>query len=440
MAAILSEFLAFLLRYHTQIALALLPFGFALPRRKHWLAAAIPLVTAYLLFPVLYTLHFGEEFWICPGLLIFGWYYGSYILYWALAMAIFYAVFQTTVKNVLFYGIAAYALQNFLSSVRSIIRLTLFDGKMDPGYHFAAFIVTCALYAAFCLILIPRLRHRSAEESVDNTALISFLLAVLFVVNVFHQFWTAKSMGEDYLVTDISGIVLTAICTLVLLALQFGFFERSALEREKQTMEQIISEMEKQQQMTAYNIEVINRKCHDLKHQIGAMRTMSDAEREKSIAELETAVMIYDSTFQTGNKVLDTVLTEKSLLCEREEISFSCVADASCLAFMETVDVFTLFGNAIDNALECVRQYTVPAQKQVALNVGRKGSLVSVRLENYCDAPLTFEDGLPRSTKGDNNYHGFGTKSIRYIVEKYGGELRMKQADDIFSLDIMFFL
>ena len=42
------------------------------------------------------------------------------------------------------------------------------------------------------------------------------------------------------------------------------------------------------------------------------------------------------------------------------------------------------------------------------------------------------------STKGDDNYHGFGMKSIQYVVEKYGGNLVVNLEEKIFSVDIIF--
>ena len=106
---------------------------------------------------------------------------------------------------------------------------------------------------------------------------------------------------------------------------------------------------------SAENVDLINRKCHDLKHQIAALRRISDRrEREESIQALEQSVMIYDSVVKTGNDILDTVLTEKSLLCESRGITLTCVADGDCLDFMDGVDIYTIFGNALDNAIESV--------------------------------------------------------------------------------------
>jgi hypothetical protein len=49
-------------------------------------------------------------------------------------------------------------------------------------------------------------------------------------------------------------------------------------------------------------------------------------------------------------------------------------------------------------------------------------------------------DGLPETTKEDKHYHGFGVKSIRYITEKYGGDMSVTMEDGVFSLDLIFSL
>lgn len=55
------------------------------------------------------------------------------------------------------------------------------------------------------------------------------------------------------------------------------------------------------------NIDIINRKCHDLKHQIAALRDMcTKEEREKYIEEIQDSIQIYEAMVKTGNDVLDT--------------------------------------------------------------------------------------------------------------------------------------
>ena len=54
-------------------------------------------------------------------------------------------------------------------------------------------------------------------------------------------------------------------------------------------------------------MDIINIKCHDLKHQIGMLENMDSSERKEAIKELQRAVIIYDSIIKTGNDTLDLI-------------------------------------------------------------------------------------------------------------------------------------
>lgn len=96
------------------------------------------------------------------------------------------------------------------------------------------------------------------------------------------------------------------------------------VRREGELLEQVIRVMGEQQQLSRESMDIINRKCHDIKHQLRALMEMEDGvERRKYLEEIRGAMSIYDAVYQTGNAALDTVLREKALLCQEYEIKFS---------------------------------------------------------------------------------------------------------------------
>ena len=105
---------------------------------------------------------------------------------------------------------------------------------------------------------------------------------------------------------------------------------------------------------------------------------------------------------------------------------------------MSETDIYSLFGNAIDNAAEALMKVQDKEKRVIGLIVRTSGTFLSVHIYNYCPEPLKFADGLPVTTKAAKRAHGYGVKSIRMITEKYGGEMSMSQKDDIFNLDLLF--
>ena len=223
----------------------------------------------------------------------------------------------------------------------------------------------------------------------------------------------------------------------MLLFSQKNHIETLKAQKERDLLEQLWVTRKAQYELSRENISLINQKCHDLKHQIGALRTVSEnEEKERRLTEIEQSAMIYDAIVESGNDTIDTVLTEKSLICERNKIILTCVVDGGCLGFMDTIDLYTLFGNALDNAIECVTNLHRTEQRIISVSIFSKASFVFIQCENYYENPIIMSDGLPQSTKEQNGYHGYGMLSIRQIAEKYGGFLTIETNDHVFLLRI----
>ena len=194
-----------------------------------------------------------------------------------------------------------------------------------------------------------------------------------------------------------------------------------------------------QYEMSKETVEIINKKCHDLKHQIAAFQFVdSDAERAEYIRVVENSVMIYDANIKTGNKVLDTILTEKFLLCEKDDIAWTCMADGHLLDFITPVDLYTMMGNALDNAIESSVKVADPEKRNLSITVQKQQAFVFLQVENYFEHSLVLKNGLPQTTKECKQDHGFGVRSIQSLVEKYDGTMQITAEENIFSLSILF--
>ena len=192
-----------------------------------------------------------------------------------------------------------------------------------------------------------------------------------------------------------------------------------------------------QYEMAKENMELLNQKSHDLKHQIQALRKLNKEEFDKYLDDLEDTVETYDSIVKTGNDVFDTILTEKSLYCRKKNIQVTCVADGSQMDFIGAVDLYAILGNALDNAIEAVEKFEEPEKRQIDVAIHRQKSFPVMNFMNPIPQELVFEDGLPVTTKDDKRYHGFGLRSIRHFVKKYEGVLNISEEDGCFSLKIM---
>ena len=353
------------------------------------------------------------------------------IVIFLVSVVLIHLVFSCSKRLALFYGAAGYATENLIFYVRNVS--TYFPGFPLEGVGLQAFrLVGSLAIAYFIYTQLVRRYPRGHEPNVTSGFMLAFVVLTLVVTNVLNTWIRVDGIQGPEVA------ILAILCNVMLLMIEFDVFRHSSMEQERAIMEQLMVERERQQRLSKENVDLINVKCHDLKHQIAALRDMpAGTERDRTIDELEQAVLIYDSAVRTGNEALDTVLTEKGLICEGRGIEFTCIADGSALSHVGAVDLYTLFGNALDNAIEATEQVADPDNRLVGLRVERRGPFVRITVENTCARTAELVDGLPATTKDDPNYHGFGLKSIRMIVERLGGNMTIEQGEGVFALHIL---
>ena len=182
-------------------------------------------------------------------------------------------------------------------------------------------------------------------------------------------------------------------------------------------------------------IELINIKYHDLKHHTMLLRQETDPERrEAHLEELERELTQFRPEQRTGNYVLDTILSGKSMKMKNSQIQFTCMADGKLLDFMHVTDICTIFGNALDNAIEHVAQIEDPEKRLISMSVGQRRGFLYIEISNYCEGTVEMEDGLPVTTKKDRELHGYGVRSLVYAVHKYGGEVSFEEKNHFFEV------
>lgn len=295
-------------------------------------------------------------------------------------------------------------------------------------------ILVFAISHGLIAFTIARWMPDGTAKSIGPRQLISALLiyAVFEIVGLGPIDMEQQRLERQWIV-----VYLAQLLMAVILYLQNELFKKSTMRQELAVMNMLWKMEQEQYRLSKENIALINQKCHDLKHQIRAIRNASKEDIDKYLEEMEGSIQIYESIVKTGNDVLDTILTEKSLYCRERGITVSCVADGSQMDFINTVDLYAILGNALDNAIEAVQKFKHEEKRQIDVLIHRQQNFLVINIMNPIKGNLTFEEELPVTTKEDKRYHGFGLRSIRYLVKKYDGYLSVGEEDGCFSLKIL---
>ena len=210
-------------------------------------------------------------------------------------------------------------------------------------------------------------------------------------------------------------------------------------ERELTAMNTVLKSQYDQYRNYQDSLDLIHVKYHDLKHQIAALRMETDEEkRRKWLDAMEEEVSAFETLNKTGNQVLDTILAAKIFHCRKNKIQVTCVADGKLLDFMHVMDICSIFGNALDNAIEHVVLIPEEEKRLIHMSVSAKKNFVFIKIENYCETEIVKnEHSLITTTKADKQNHGFGLRSICAAAEKYGGSVNFEQVQNWFELKIL---
>ena len=171
---------------------------------------------------------------------------------------------------------------------------------------------------------------------------------------------------------------------------------------------------------------------------LGVLRASADSpDRLRLLDEFEEGLSVYESEFDTGHRVLDCILAENAALCREKSIALVVTADGALLEPLLAADICTIFGNALSNAVECEQTFPDISSRRIRVELTRINDFIRILVENHFEGQLNMKNGLPASTKKDTEKHGYGLKSIRYAVEKYGGVMNVQAEDGVFRLKIL---
>lgn len=318
--------------------------------------------------------------------------------------------------------VAGYAVQHIAHQIGEIVSNS-FD-KVLVSFSFQGYLI----FAIVCLVMFLVFGIPSAKRKSYQNSNIKLLLVDIVIVGICIGL-TRFSDGAY----SLGNCIYAIVCCVLALFIQFNLYYMFALVNENKAIKIIREEEKKQYEISKSTIELINIKYHDLKRRLSSIGELTQEEMQS----IRDTLQLWDTQFKTGNEVLDVILTENSLRHRQDDVEITFMGNGETLSFMNVADIYSLFGNAIENAIEAVLKIENSEKKVIGMSIESKGDLIFINVTNYFDGQIEIRDGLPVSSKeGEDGFHGFGLKSIKLIAEKYHGEMKIAIKDDQFHLNV----
>jgi len=304
------------------------------------------------------------------------------------------------------------------------------------------FIVVYGVFILFFIFLyynIPfdKIEHIGSDRIILLFSVISCILYVKYSLSV---------MIDGVFLTNLEMTLFPIFLQLFLLA-SIVFFEKN-LYAQKQREEARIHEL-----ITDYKLQNIKNKLsaeddlrlltHDMKNHFIALKKIVECADLSQLNDYLTTLLltfkVNDKYVEAGNELLDGFLAEKIAEAEKDAIDISIILDFRPAAFMSDVDICTIFGNALDNAIEATRQVVNPADRYIDVYCSSNAGQMAISFANSYVGTISQVNGLPATTKAFTKHHGYGLSSITKTIQKYDGIISINtDTHKKFILTVMF--
>ncbi|UDN62477.1 ATP-binding protein [Clostridioides sp. ES-W-0016-02] len=175
---------------------------------------------------------------------------------------------------------------------------------------------------------------------------------------------------------------------------------------------------------------------HDMKNHILCIKTMvkKGIDVTSYLDDLQMEIQSNNILFNTGNFILDAILSEKKEVCDKNNIELKIGINFGHCEAIELIDVCHIFSNILDNAIEACKKIE-EGSKVICVKGDVLQNFYLIRVENTKVNEIITKNGQIVTDKKDA-LHGLGIKSIKNSVNKYGGNVVIEYDDKKFVVKI----
>lgn len=387
------------------------------PKRKRW----------YLAIPFLFV-----PFLICGFIDLQPWYFGI-LKFFLIFLSTFFPLALFVKGDVWCYiYVATISYANQHIAQRLAILATLFYPNPPAMLKFLVEFSLMLLTDFTLYLSFVRKTEKNRIPVFDSKGQILIASFVLVITVVLSLISIVKSSSLEDRSLNVVTILFSVLSCFAAIGLEISQTKLKKTQLDNHMLQLILSEYKDQYDASKRSMELINIKCHDLKHLLNNINSKITQEEAET---LKRQIEIYDHSFHTGNKALDVVLTEKAIQCDQNGIRFTCLLDGGLFSGMKETDVYSLFENALSNAISSVSGLDED-HKVISITQDYDPVYTKIMVKNYFSGEIAFDSKNMPISRNKGIYHGYGTKSMKFIVEQYHGSVEFHNEDDVFFLTI----
>ncbi len=342
--------------------------------------------------------------------------------------------YKCNVKSLFIYGV----IYLFLLDISEIIAIQSWDlvgrtvyastTSLNSAFEFTLSVILMAkaLLLFFSFVVEKIISNiKGIEKFKDGLPIIIFSFSFVVVLECLYLIMPQVGKTRYKIM-----IIICIVCILMAFISNVIFTNQYVLTQRKKREEEIaLSQLEMKNEYYLKRLEEeekVKEIYHDLKN---FFLVTGNSAIDKTISE---KIKKYGSYYETGNVFLNIILADK--ICKAEElgITIECNVDFSKGSFMQPLEITTLFGNLLDNAIEACEKVDIE-ERYIIFKSQYKGDFLSIVIKNS----MRYFDNTIKTTKNNKAFHGYGLINVKRVIQIYNGHLSIVAQDSEFMISII---
>ena len=341
-------------------------------------------------------------------------------------------------------GISLICLVNYMGIVIELLipGLTL-DLLMRPQTIVRfQFLVLCKLLQLIVTVILIK------RESFNNLKSGSIILLIIAPVMSIVTITVQVEYGLGPVSSSVRQLLLASTCVSILLINIILFVLYESLSRQAKNNLQMQANLQRYDMLISHYEEIksiydeIRGFWHDYHNHLqvvnGYLELQQYEKLKKYLHEIEDSMGGIEMRVNSGNMLIDAIVSSKLLLIKNQNISVSVNIYVPPVLSISDIDMCILLGNLLDNAIEaCQRMTGSSAKRFIEIDLKTIKGQLHITVRNSTNGILRMVGSHFLSDKR-GKYHGIGIRNIDEITNKYDGYINRKHENCVFETNIMF--
>lgn len=272
------------------------------------------------------------------------------------------------------------------------------------------------------------------EYTLPKVYFVAFFIVLLGTMYLFLFQLENESITIEHII--ISGFILIAV-NITMIILDERMYKAIIIEHEQILLKQHNKALENQMEIINQSTEAIRLLKHDFKDHLIMLSNLYKNGMENEIQPYIEAILgnIENESFaNSSNFIIDSIINFKLRKINKPDVKLSISINVPISINIIAHDLTAILGNLIDNAITACEQ-----SKDKILNIkisSNMGNLV-ILINNSYNGKLINENGTFKTTKLYQADHGLGLTSVKRVLEKYDGEIKIDYTSNMFNVSVV---